>query len=36
MIIQSTGTPALFLGFTLLVIVLLAVDFLLLKTHGTL
>src|SRR5512144_416553 len=34
MIIQSTGTPPLFLGFTLLVIVLLAVDFLMLKTHG--
>src|SRR5512140_1845985 len=34
MIIQSTGTPALYLGFTLLVIVLLAVDFLMLKTHG--
>jgi len=28
MIIESTGTPALYLGFTLLVIILLAVDFL--------
>lgn len=27
MIIESTGTPALYLGFTLLVIVLLAADF---------
>jgi len=28
MIIESTGTPALYLGFTLLVVILLAVDFL--------
>ena len=34
MIIESTGTPALYLGFTLLVIVLLAVDFFVLKTQG--
>jgi len=34
MIIESTGTPALYLGFTLLVIALLAVDFLVLKTQG--
>lgn len=34
MIIESTGTPALYLGFTLLIIILLAVDFLLLKTRG--
>jgi tellurite resistance protein TerC len=34
MIIESTGTPALYLGFTLLVIILLAVDFLVLKTQG--
>ncbi len=34
MIIDSTGTPALYLGFTLLVIILLAVDFLVLKTQG--
>lgn len=32
--IESTGTPALYLGFTLLVIILLAVDFLVLKTRG--
>ena len=31
MIIESTGTPILYLGFTLLVIVLLAVDFFVLK-----
>ena len=34
MIIESTGTPALYLGFTLLVIILLAVDFFVLKTQG--
>ena len=34
MIIESTGTPALYLGFTLLVVILLAVDFLVLKTQG--
>jgi len=34
MIIESTGTPILYLGFSLLVIVLLAVDFLVLKTQG--
>jgi tellurite resistance protein TerC len=34
MIIESTGTPALYLGFTLLVIVLLAVDFFALKAQG--
>jgi len=34
MIIESTGTPALYLGFTLLVIILLAVDFFVLKTRG--
>src|SRR5512147_1244597 len=34
MIIESTGTPALYLGFTVLVIVLLAVDFFVLKTRG--
>ena len=34
MIIESTGTPTLYLGFTLLVIILLAVDFLVLKTEG--
>ncbi|MEQ1879917.1 MAG: hypothetical protein ABL878_02990, partial [Burkholderiales bacterium] len=33
--IESIGTPALYLGFTLLVIVLLAVDFLVLKTQGS-
>jgi tellurite resistance protein TerC len=32
--IESTGTPVLYLGFTLLVIALLAVDFLALKTQG--
>ncbi len=35
MIIQSIGTPMLYLGFTLLVVVLLAVDFFLLKTQGS-
>ena len=35
MIIESIGTPALYLGFTLLVIVLLAVDFAVLKTQGS-
>ena len=34
MIAESTGTPALYLGFTLLVIVLLAVDFFVLKARG--
>ncbi len=34
MIIESTGTPTLYLGFALLVIILLAVDFLVLKTQG--
>jgi len=34
MIIESTGTPILYLGFSLLVIVLLAVDFLVLKNQG--
>ena len=34
MTIESTGTPRLYLGFTLLVIVLLAVDFLVLKAQG--
>ncbi len=34
MIIESTGTPALYLGFTLLVIILLAIDFLVLKAQG--
>jgi tellurite resistance protein TerC len=34
MIIESTGTPTLYLGFTLLVIVLLAVDFFALKAQG--
>jgi tellurite resistance protein TerC len=35
MTIESIGTPALYLGFTLLVIVLLAVDFAVLKTQGS-
>lgn len=34
MAIESTGTPALYLGFTLLVVVLLGVDFLVLRTQG--
>ena len=34
MTIESTGTPILYLGFTVLVIALLAVDFLVLKVHG--
>ena len=34
MIIESTGTPILYLGFTLLVIVLLAIDFFVLKAQG--
>jgi len=33
--IESIGTPVLYLGFTLLVIVLLAVDFVVLKTQGS-
>ena len=33
--IESTGTPILYLGFTVLVILLLAVDFLVLKVQGT-
>ena len=32
MIIESTGTPALYLGFTLLVVISLAVDFLAIET----
>lgn len=35
MMIESVGTPALYLGFTLLVIALLAVDFAVLKTQGS-
>lgn len=35
MIIESSGTPALYTGFSLLVILLLAVDFLVLKVQGT-
>jgi tellurite resistance protein TerC len=35
MMIQSIGTPILYLGFTLLVIILLAVDFAMLKTQGS-
>jgi tellurite resistance protein TerC len=35
MSIASTGTPLLYLGFTLIVIVLLAVDFLVLKAQGS-
>jgi tellurite resistance protein TerC len=34
MIVGSTGTPILYVGFTLLVIVLLAVDFFVLKAQG--
>lgn len=34
MTIESTGTPVLYLGFTLLVIALLAVDFIVLKARG--
>ena len=34
MIIESTGTPGLYLGFTLLVIILLALDFFTLKIRG--
>jgi len=34
MIIESIGTPVLYLGFSLLVIVLLAIDFFMLKTQG--
>ncbi|TAK81008.1 MAG: TerC family protein [Betaproteobacteria bacterium] len=34
MTIESTGTPILYLGFTLLVIALLVVDFFVLKVHG--
>lgn len=34
MMIESTGTPILYLGFSLLVIVLLAIDFFMLKTQG--
>ena len=34
MTIESTGTPALYLGFALLVIILLAVDFFVLKIQG--
>lgn len=32
--IESVGTPMLYLGFTLLVVVLLAIDFVVLKTQG--
>lgn len=35
MMIESIGTPVLYLGFTLLVIVLLAIDFVMLKTQGS-
>jgi tellurite resistance protein TerC len=35
MIVESTGTPMLYLGFTLLVIILLAIDFMALKVQGT-
>jgi tellurite resistance protein TerC len=35
MMIESIGTPVLYLGFTLLVIILLAVDFAVLKTQGS-
>jgi len=35
MTIESTGTPSLYLGFSLLVIVLLAIDFFMLKTQGS-
>ncbi len=35
MIIESVGTPILYLGFTLLVVVLLAVDFFVLKAQGS-
>lgn len=34
MTIESTGTPMLYLGFTLLVVVLLAVDFVVLRAQG--
>jgi tellurite resistance protein TerC len=34
MTLESTGTPILYLGFTLLVIVLLAIDFLVLRAQG--
>jgi tellurite resistance protein TerC len=34
MTIESTGTPILYFGFTLLVVFLLALDFLMLKTRG--
>ena len=33
--IESVGAPVLYLGFTLIVIVLLAIDFLVLKTQGS-
>lgn len=35
MMIESIGTPILYLGFSLLVIVLLAIDFFMLKTQGS-
>ena len=35
MMLESIGTPVLYLGFTLLVIVLLAVDFVVLKAQGS-
>jgi tellurite resistance protein TerC len=34
MTLESTSTPILYLGFTLLVIVLLTIDFFVLKTQG--
>ncbi|GEM_PF-678692 len=34
MFIESSGTPLLYIGFLLLVVVLLAVDFVVLKTQG--
>lgn len=33
--IESTGTPMLYFGFTVLVLILLAVDFFVLKTQGS-
>jgi len=35
MIVESVGTPILYLGFTLLVVVLLAIDFFVLKAQGS-
>jgi tellurite resistance protein TerC len=34
-IIDHTGTPFLYLGFSLLVVVMLAIDFLMLKAQGS-